>query len=209
MVEAARRLHRRHAAPARRPDLDGTGSGWTRWPGSSSSIRRTSRGWNETRWLDTSTFRARWLIARRALQKHASTPTTRAPADRPPADPDKLVDLALGWWGVAACLPQTRERDAHLRAEDDGRRGRRRRPPEVVPAHDLQRAPPPRGRLAGDADRMSDCHHCNEFSRVDAPSARRRRGRAGPSRDRAGHAGSPRAPGSTAARSSPARSAPH
>ena len=31
-------------------------------------------GWDETRWLDTSTFRARWLIARRALQKHAIEP---------------------------------------------------------------------------------------------------------------------------------------
>src|SRR6476646_6059617 len=31
-------------------------------------------GWDETRWLDTSTFRARWLIARRALQKHAFSP---------------------------------------------------------------------------------------------------------------------------------------
>ena len=41
-------------------------------------------GWDETRWLDTSTFQARWMIARRALQKHALNPghitSRRAPA---------------------------------------------------------------------------------------------------------------------------------
>ena len=66
-------------------------------------------GWDETRWLDTSTFRARWLIARRALQKHASNPDHTKPADRPPADPVKLVDRALGWWGSLQVSPNTRK----------------------------------------------------------------------------------------------------
>jgi uncharacterized protein (DUF1800 family) len=65
-------------------------------------------GWNDDRWLDTSTFRARWLIARRALQKHAFSPDHIAHADRPPADPQKLVDRALGWWGSLRVSPQTR-----------------------------------------------------------------------------------------------------
>jgi uncharacterized protein (DUF1800 family) len=65
-------------------------------------------GWNDDRWLDTSTFRARWLIARRALQKHAFSPDHIAGADRPPADPQKLVDRALGWWGSLRVSPQTR-----------------------------------------------------------------------------------------------------
>jgi hypothetical protein len=65
-------------------------------------------GWNDDRWLDTSTFRARWLIARRALEKHAFSPDHVAPADRPPADPVKLVDKALGWWGGLRVSTQTR-----------------------------------------------------------------------------------------------------
>ncbi len=65
-------------------------------------------GWNDDRWLDTSTFRARWLIARRALQKHALNPDHARPADRPPADPEKLVDSALGWWGSLRVSPHTR-----------------------------------------------------------------------------------------------------
>ena len=66
-------------------------------------------GWDESRWLDTSTFRARWLIARRALQKHALNPDHTAPSDRPPADPAKLVDRALGWWGSLQVSSQTRQ----------------------------------------------------------------------------------------------------
>src|SRR4029077_13288624 len=65
-------------------------------------------GWNDDRWLDTSTFRARWLIARRALQKHAQNPDHTRPSERPPADPQKLVDRALGWWGSLRVSPQTR-----------------------------------------------------------------------------------------------------
>ena len=45
-------------------------------------------GWNDDRWLDTSTFRARWLIARRALQKHAVEPRAREP-ERPAAEPTR------------------------------------------------------------------------------------------------------------------------
>jgi uncharacterized protein (DUF1800 family) len=66
-------------------------------------------GWDETRWLDTSTFRARWLIARRALQKHASNPDHTTAAQRPPSDPVKLVDQALGWWGSLEVSPHTRD----------------------------------------------------------------------------------------------------
>jgi uncharacterized protein (DUF1800 family) len=65
-------------------------------------------GWDEARWLDTSTFRARWLLARRALQEHAANPDHAIPADRPPGDPVKLVDLALGWWGSLEVSAQTR-----------------------------------------------------------------------------------------------------
>ena len=65
-------------------------------------------GWDNTRWLDTSTFRARWLIARRALQGHATNPDHAKSNERPPADPQKLVDRALGWWNSLQVSPQTR-----------------------------------------------------------------------------------------------------
>jgi uncharacterized protein (DUF1800 family) len=65
-------------------------------------------GWNDDRWLDTSTFRARWLIARRALERHAFSPDHAAAADRPPADPAKLVDKALAWWAGLRVSSATR-----------------------------------------------------------------------------------------------------
>jgi len=65
-------------------------------------------GWNDQRWLDTSTFRARWLIAERALRKHSFSPEHAKPGERPPGDPRKLVDRALGWWGSLRVSPHTR-----------------------------------------------------------------------------------------------------
>ena len=120
-------------------------------------------GWDDTRWLDTSTFRARWLIARRALQKHSFSPDHATPGERPPADPAVLVNKALGWWNSLSVSPHTRaalldyatKTMAATIADDE--------PPEELPDHGLQRAPPSRRGLAGDADRMT--HHCKEFSR--------------------------------------------
>jgi uncharacterized protein (DUF1800 family) len=66
-------------------------------------------GWDETRWLDTSTFRARWLIARRALQKHATNPDHARRSERPPADPNVLVNRALGWWNSLRVSQQTQK----------------------------------------------------------------------------------------------------
>ena len=51
---------------------------------------------------------ARWLIARQRATEPRYEPD-RSPADeRPPADPVKLVDRALGWWGTPRSRPQTR-----------------------------------------------------------------------------------------------------
>ena len=56
-------------------------------------------GWNDDRWLDTSTFQARWNMAGRVLKKHTLHPdhTRRGTV---PADPAKLVDSAVSFWGV-------------------------------------------------------------------------------------------------------------
>jgi hypothetical protein len=49
-------------------------------------------GWDDSRWLDTATFRARWFIAAVA-QADGTTPTDS------PADPAKLTARALEFWG--------------------------------------------------------------------------------------------------------------
>jgi hypothetical protein len=49
-------------------------------------------GWDDTRWLDTATFRARWFIG--ALLEGGAS----APSDSP-SDPPVLVERALQFWG--------------------------------------------------------------------------------------------------------------
>jgi len=51
-------------------------------------------GWDDTRWLDTATWRGRWWIAEYVLQPFALDP---GKASRP-ADPHKLLDRALSFW---------------------------------------------------------------------------------------------------------------
>jgi uncharacterized protein (DUF1800 family) len=48
-------------------------------------------GWDDTRWLDTATYRARWFIA--ALVQGAGQPTDS------PSDPAELVSRAAAFWG--------------------------------------------------------------------------------------------------------------
>jgi len=56
-------------------------------------------GWPYTRWLNTATFRARWLMA--ALVQGAHTPTDS------PSDPDTLVERTIQYWGFPTVTPQT------------------------------------------------------------------------------------------------------
>ena len=53
-------------------------------------------GWDDTRWLDTATFRARWQMAQHDLQPGAARPRDRPPR---PADPAELVRRAAAFWG--------------------------------------------------------------------------------------------------------------
>jgi uncharacterized protein (DUF1800 family) len=64
-------------------------------------------GWNDSRWLDTSTFRARWHLAGRVLRKHAIHPEKHKGYDLP-SDPDKLVNRALEFWGSPGVTDETR-----------------------------------------------------------------------------------------------------
>jgi uncharacterized protein (DUF1800 family) len=60
-------------------------------------------GWNDDRWLDTSSYLARWDIAGRVTR-----PAVLEGKDKAPYDAEKLVDRALRFWGYPAISPKTR-----------------------------------------------------------------------------------------------------
>jgi uncharacterized protein (DUF1800 family) len=53
-------------------------------------------GWDDERWLDTQTFRARWVIALQAITKF--TLDYNKPAKTPSNSPDAIIDRALAYW---------------------------------------------------------------------------------------------------------------
>ncbi|HWB23560.1 MAG TPA: DUF1800 domain-containing protein [Gaiellaceae bacterium] len=53
-------------------------------------------GWDDTRWLDTATFRGRWIGAGRVLQNRTLNPNR--PRAGTPATADELVQAALAFW---------------------------------------------------------------------------------------------------------------
>jgi uncharacterized protein (DUF1800 family) len=57
-------------------------------------------GWDDSRWLDTGSFRARWFIA-------ALVQGSRQPSDSP-RDPAKLVQRALRYWSTPTISAETR-----------------------------------------------------------------------------------------------------
>jgi hypothetical protein len=54
-------------------------------------------GWDDTRWLDTATFRARWQMAQYICEPAHLDP--EGAAGKVPADPAGLVNAAIGFWG--------------------------------------------------------------------------------------------------------------
>jgi uncharacterized protein (DUF1800 family) len=56
-------------------------------------------GWDYTRWLNTATFRARWMMA-------TEVQGTRTPTDSP-SDPDTLVERTVQYWGFPTVTPKT------------------------------------------------------------------------------------------------------
>jgi uncharacterized protein (DUF1800 family) len=64
-------------------------------------------GWNDDRWLDTSTFRARWNLAGRVLKRHAYHPE-HAKLGTVPLEPKALVDRAIDFWGNPEMTAETR-----------------------------------------------------------------------------------------------------
>ena len=63
-------------------------------------------GWDETRWLDTATFRGRWVAANNALGPRALDPEENSYDSA--ETPDAAVAKALKFWGNPALTPTTR-----------------------------------------------------------------------------------------------------
>ena len=65
-------------------------------------------GWNDDRWLDTSTFHARWNMAERVLQKHAYHPdhTKRGEVPSDPGEARRPRRLVLGHPGLRRDPPR-------------------------------------------------------------------------------------------------------
>jgi len=62
-------------------------------------------GWDDSRWLDTATFRGRWWIANYATQPFSLTDKQ---AGSLPSQPDELVEGAVRFWGSPTLRPATR-----------------------------------------------------------------------------------------------------
>jgi hypothetical protein len=63
-------------------------------------------GWNDDRWLDTSSFRGRWMDANYALEPYVLD--TDAWSGELPFNADKLVERALAFWGNPTTTTSTR-----------------------------------------------------------------------------------------------------
>ena len=64
-------------------------------------------GWDDTRWLDTSRMRARWLIVTYALEDHYVDPWNGPDYD-PTEAPEPSLDSALVPGTTRRCAPSSR-----------------------------------------------------------------------------------------------------
>jgi len=65
-------------------------------------------GWDESRWLDTATFRGRWVAANNALGPTALDPDPDETVYDATETPDAALAKALAFWGNPALTPTTR-----------------------------------------------------------------------------------------------------
>jgi uncharacterized protein (DUF1800 family) len=63
-------------------------------------------GWDDERWLDTATFRGRWVGVAGILQHHSLNP--RRPRKDQATNPEKLLADALAFWGNPTLSPETK-----------------------------------------------------------------------------------------------------
>jgi hypothetical protein len=64
-------------------------------------------GWDDTQWLDTNSFRGRWLIANQALEKYTLEQKKGRKPPKVPNDPEAIVKGALALLGNPTIRPET------------------------------------------------------------------------------------------------------
>ena len=119
-------------------------------------------GWDDSRWLDTATFRARWEIAGYAIRPRV----LKQSAKHVPDKADKLVDRARHVLGGPTLTGKT---EATLTRFATHALGDAERSLEegAVPAADRERPAAAARHRPRPADLMSrSCHHCDEFTRA-------------------------------------------
>jgi hypothetical protein len=62
-------------------------------------------GWDDTRWLDTATFRGRWYIATYALEPYALDPAK----SQQTGNAQQLLDQALAFWHASPLGDETKQ----------------------------------------------------------------------------------------------------
>jgi hypothetical protein len=87
-------------------------------------------GWDDSRWLDTATFRGRWWLANYALERYVKDPDDDAGTE--PLNAAKLVDRAVAFWGSPTLTRPTR--DALTERKSPAERTRKARRSRPVPA---------------------------------------------------------------------------
>ena len=88
-------------------------------------------GWDDTRWLDTATFRARWQMAQYICDPARLDPDKVADV---PADPAELVRRAVAFWGSPGALRHRARRPRALRRRHAGHRRRALEADDATPS---------------------------------------------------------------------------
>ena len=87
-------------------------------------------GWDDTRWLDTASFLARWNLAGRVLRPSALKGDEKAPLNA-----EKLLDRALAYWGRPRLTPPTKralKSFAHHAITDADRKWKKEQYPPLI-----------------------------------------------------------------------------
>ncbi len=120
-------------------------------------------GWDESRWLDTSTFRGRWLLANYTLQTKALEVSSNFNGS---TDPERVLARAHEFWGKPQLTGTHAKDPARVREGLAANRGHGHETPRLHRRADRERAAAADRRLPRPHDLlMARC--CNDFTRTE------------------------------------------
>ena len=184
-----------------------SGRGSPSSPGSGSSGPPNVAGWDDDRWLDTSTFRGRWIAANEIAGYDAIDDEGSYDATEGPKAAVRKAAAASGASRSGQRRTTRKELERYAGAVDASATADWQQ--EHLPAAAPERAAHADRHLPRDADLLrSDamgCKHCEEFTPLPPRAPRGRRGRARAARRSSPGCRPRRAPGSAGARSCCAR----